>query len=164
VGEVLTVTRTDGAQRASSRVAVDKARTAATLVRPSREIEEQVSAGRYGALALHGAGALTGGTARRRRRGGRWRRHERREARREDEACSIAGAANGLKGDVTGDVWICGPGGLWVVAADGTLLGRLELPEPPHNLAWGDADGRTPHVTALTSVYRLRTTVEGIRP
>jgi uncharacterized protein GlcG (DUF336 family) len=60
-GSVLTVTRTDDAQHASSQVAVDKARTAAIFVRPSREIEQQVSSGRYGALALHGAVALTGG-------------------------------------------------------------------------------------------------------
>ena len=32
----------------------------------------------------------------------------------------------------------------------------LELPEAPHNLAWGDADGRALYVTALTSIYRLR--------
>src|SRR5919201_1956203 len=43
------------------RVAVDKARTAAIFVRPSRVLEEQVSSGRIGALALHGASALTGG-------------------------------------------------------------------------------------------------------
>ena len=60
-GELIALRRTDGAQIASSRVAVDKARTAATFVRPSREIEEQVSGGRLGALALHGARALTGG-------------------------------------------------------------------------------------------------------
>jgi glc operon protein GlcG len=42
-------------------VAVDKARTAAIFVRPSREMEEQVTNGRLGALALHGASALTGG-------------------------------------------------------------------------------------------------------
>ncbi len=60
-GEVIRLDRTPGAQVASSRVAVDKARTAAIFVRPSREIEEQVSAGRLGALALHGAAALTGG-------------------------------------------------------------------------------------------------------
>jgi glc operon protein GlcG len=42
-------------------VAVDKARTAAIFVRPSREMEEQVTAGRIGALALHGASCLTGG-------------------------------------------------------------------------------------------------------
>jgi len=60
-GEVIELRRTPGAQIASSRVAVDKARTAAIFVRPSRELEEQVSSGRLGALALHGAKALTGG-------------------------------------------------------------------------------------------------------
>jgi glc operon protein GlcG len=60
-GELIQLRRTPGAQIASSRVAVDKARTAAIFVRPSREIEEQVSNGRIGALALHGASALIGG-------------------------------------------------------------------------------------------------------
>jgi glc operon protein GlcG len=60
-GEVIQLRRTAGAQIASSRVAVDKARTAAIFVRPSREMEEQVSNGRLGALALHGASCLTGG-------------------------------------------------------------------------------------------------------
>jgi gluconolactonase len=73
-------------------------------------------------------------------------------------------AIDGLKVDRAGNLFICGPGGIWVVAADGAVLGRLELPEAPHNLAWGDADGRTLYVTAMTSVYRIRTTTEGIRP
>jgi glc operon protein GlcG len=60
-GELILLRRTKGAQIASSRVAVDKARTAAIFVRPSRELEEQVSSGRLGALALRGAVALTGG-------------------------------------------------------------------------------------------------------
>jgi glc operon protein GlcG len=60
-GELVALRRTAGAQVASARVAVDKARTAAIFVRPSREIEQQVSGGRLGALALHGASALTGG-------------------------------------------------------------------------------------------------------
>ena len=60
-GELVQLRRTPAAQAASSRVAVDKARTAAIFVRPSREIEEQVTSGRLGALALHGASALTGG-------------------------------------------------------------------------------------------------------
>jgi glc operon protein GlcG len=60
-GELVALRRTPGAQVASSRVAVDKARTAAIFVRSSRELEEQVSSGRLGALALHGASALTGG-------------------------------------------------------------------------------------------------------
>jgi glc operon protein GlcG len=60
-GELVELRRTPGAQIASSRVAVDKARTAAIFVRPSREMEEQVTNGRLGALALHGAANLTGG-------------------------------------------------------------------------------------------------------
>jgi uncharacterized protein GlcG (DUF336 family)/mannose-6-phosphate isomerase-like protein (cupin superfamily) len=60
-GEVVLLRRTPGAQIASSRVAADKARTAAIFVRPSREMEEHVTGGRLGALALHGASALTGG-------------------------------------------------------------------------------------------------------
>ena len=60
-GELILMRRTAGAQIASSRVAVDKARTAAIFVRPSREMEEQVSGGRLGALALRGASCLTGG-------------------------------------------------------------------------------------------------------
>src|SRR5438034_7529345 len=60
-GELIEMRRTEGAQVASSRVAVDKARTAAIFVRPSREMEDQVTGGRLGALALHGAACLTGG-------------------------------------------------------------------------------------------------------
>jgi uncharacterized protein GlcG (DUF336 family)/uncharacterized RmlC-like cupin family protein len=60
-GELVALRRTEGTQVASSRVAVDKARTAAIFVRPSREMEEQVTNGRLGALALHGASCLTGG-------------------------------------------------------------------------------------------------------
>ena len=60
-GELIQLQRTPGAQIASSRVALDKARTAAIFVRPSREMEEQVTGGRLGALALHGASCLIGG-------------------------------------------------------------------------------------------------------
>jgi glc operon protein GlcG len=60
-GELIQLRRSEGAQIASSRVAVDKARTAAIFIRPSREMEEQVTGGRLGALALHGASCLTGG-------------------------------------------------------------------------------------------------------
>jgi uncharacterized protein GlcG (DUF336 family) len=60
-GELVAFRRTKDAQIASSRVGLDKARTAAIFVRPSREIEQQVTDGRLGALALHGASALTGG-------------------------------------------------------------------------------------------------------
>ncbi len=60
-GELVSMRRTEGTQIASSRVALDKARTAAIFVRPSREMEEQVTNGRIGALALQGASCLIGG-------------------------------------------------------------------------------------------------------
>jgi glc operon protein GlcG len=60
-GRLLALRRTEDAQAASDQVAIDKARTAAIFVRPSREIEEQVNGGRFGGLALHGARALIGG-------------------------------------------------------------------------------------------------------
>src|SRR3954454_25150690 len=60
-GELIQIRRTEDAQVASSRVAVDKARSCAILICPSREMEHQVTDGRLGALALHGASCLTGG-------------------------------------------------------------------------------------------------------
>jgi gluconolactonase len=65
-------------------------------------------------------------------------------------------AIDGLEVDAAGNVFVCGPGGLWVISPDGERLGRLELPEAPHNLTWGDADRGALYITALTSVYRLR--------
>ena len=72
-------------------------------------------------------------------------------------------AIDGLKVDLDGNLYVCGPGGIWVLSPDGARLGTLRIPEAPHNLAWGD-DGRTLYVTALTSVYRLRLAIPGIRP
>jgi glc operon protein GlcG len=60
-GNPVLLKRLEGTQMVSSQVALDKARTAAIFVRPSRVLEEQVSAGRVGALTLHGAAPLTGG-------------------------------------------------------------------------------------------------------
>jgi gluconolactonase len=62
-------------------------------------------------------------------------------------------AIDGLEVDAAGNVFACGPSGVRVLSPDGDHLGTLELPEEPHNLAWGEGDL---YVTALTSVYRLR--------
>jgi gluconolactonase len=73
-------------------------------------------------------------------------------------------AIDGIKVDAAGRLFVCGPGGVWVLEASGAVLGRLVLPEAPHNLAWGDADGRTLYVTAMTSVYRMRLPTGGRIP
>ena len=83
--------------------------------------------------------------------------------------CDLTGeqgedAIDGIKVDREGNVYVCGPGGIWILSPAGERLGLLQLPEDPHNVAWGDGDGRTLYVTALTSVYRIRLAIPGIRP
>jgi gluconolactonase len=73
-------------------------------------------------------------------------------------------AIDGIKVDREGNLFVCGPGGVWIISPAGEQLGLLKLPEDPHNLAWGDEDARTLYITALTSVYRIRTRIPGIRP
>jgi SMP-30/Gluconolactonase/LRE-like region len=73
-------------------------------------------------------------------------------------------AIDGIKVDTAGHVYVCGPGGIWVLSPDGEHLGTLRLPESPHNVAWGDEDARTLYITALTSIYRIRLAIPGVRP
>jgi gluconolactonase len=73
-------------------------------------------------------------------------------------------AIDGIKVDRAGNLYVCGPGGVWIVSPAGEHLGLLEFPEDPHNLAWGGDDGHDLYVTALTSVYRTRLEIPGIRP
>jgi gluconolactonase len=73
-------------------------------------------------------------------------------------------ALDGVKVDVEGNVYVSGPGGLWILSPEGKHLGTIVGPEHPHNLAWGDRDGRTLYLTAQTGLYRVRLKVPGIRP
>lgn len=70
-------------------------------------------------------------------------------------------AIDGVKVDQAGNVYVSGPGGLWIFSATGRRLGLLAGPEHPHNMAWGDADRRTLYLTAQNGVYRLRLSVAG---
>jgi gluconolactonase len=73
-------------------------------------------------------------------------------------------ALDGLKVDQQGNVYSTGPGGLWVISPEGKQLGLIKGPEDPHNMAWGDEDGKTLYVTALTGIYRIRLNIPGVRP
>jgi gluconolactonase len=72
-------------------------------------------------------------------------------------------ALDGVKVDVRGNVYVSGPGGLWILSPEGKHLGTIVGPEHPHNLAWGD-DGRTLYLTAQSGLYRIRLNIPGIRP
>ena len=74
------------------------------------------------------------------------------------------GVPDGMKVDEAGRLWSTGPGGVWVVAPNGALLGVLRIPEGTANCCFGGTDFSTLYVTAFTSVYRIETTVRGIAP
>jgi gluconolactonase len=70
-------------------------------------------------------------------------------------------AIDGMKVDARGDLFVSGPGGLWVISAEGKHLGTIIAPMHPHNMAWGDADHQTLYLTAKTGLYKIRLSVKG---
>src|SRR6202034_1140652 len=58
-----------------------------------------------------------------------------------------------------GNIWVTAPGGVWVYAANGDLLGKVRVPELVANLTWGGADFRTLYMTSTHSVYTVATKV-----
>jgi gluconolactonase len=73
-------------------------------------------------------------------------------------------AWDGMKIDQNGNLYLSGPGGLWIISSEGRHLGTIVGPEHPHNLAWGDEDGKTLYLCAQTGLYRVRVSIPGIRP
>jgi gluconolactonase len=65
-------------------------------------------------------------------------------------------AIDGIKVDRRGNLFVSGPGGLWILSPEGKHLGTLRGPEHPHNMAWGEADRQTLYLTAQTGIYRIR--------
>jgi len=74
-----------------------------------------------------------------------------------------AGLPDGFKVDTRGNIWSSGPAGVWIFSPDGKHLGTIKTPEVPANCNWGD-DGKTLYITAVTSVYRIKTAVMGVKP
>jgi gluconolactonase len=73
------------------------------------------------------------------------------------------GAVDGMKCDEHGNVWVTGPGGLWVFTPDGTHLGVLPMPARVGNFHWGGPDWSWLFVCASAGVYRVPMKVSGRR-
>jgi gluconolactonase len=73
-------------------------------------------------------------------------------------------AIDGIKSDQAGNLYVSGPGGLWVISAAGKHLGTIITPKHVHNMAWGDEDGKTLYLCARSGLYRMRLNVAGLRP
>jgi gluconolactonase len=70
------------------------------------------------------------------------------------------GGADGMKVDLAGNVYATGPGGVLIIAPDGTHLGTIRPPEALTNVGWGE-DGRTLYITGRTALYRVRLSARG---
>ena len=73
-------------------------------------------------------------------------------------------ALDGIKVDQSGNLYVSGPGGLWVISPEGKQLGLIVPPRHPHNMAWGDEDGRTLYICARSGLYKMRLGVAGTLP
>ncbi len=69
------------------------------------------------------------------------------------------GIPDGMKCDERGNIWVSGPGGIWVISAAGEHLGVIGVPENTGNLCWGGPDWRTLYIPSSTSLYGIRTEV-----
>jgi gluconolactonase len=69
------------------------------------------------------------------------------------------GVPDGMKCDSAGNIWVTAPGGIWVYARSGALLGKVRVPELVANLHWGKSDWQTLFMCATTSLYAVRTKI-----
>ena len=63
-------------------------------------------------------------------------------------------ALDGMKVDARGNLYVSGPGGLWILSPAGVHLGTVILPRHPHNMAWA-SDGKTLYLCARDALYRM---------
>jgi len=71
------------------------------------------------------------------------------------------GLPDGLRVDRQGNLFATGPGGVLVIAPDGTHLGTIATGVPTANCAFGGDDSSVLYITADKQLCRVRTTTRG---
>jgi gluconolactonase len=74
-----------------------------------------------------------------------------------------AGSFDGVRLDDTGRIWAAAHDGVHCFDPDGTLIGKLHIPEIVSNLTFGGAQRNHLFITATSSVYSLRVNFNGAR-
>jgi len=72
------------------------------------------------------------------------------------------GGPDGLKVDQHGNLFATGPGGVYVITAEGKLLGRIHTGKRTSNCAWGD-DGSVLYMTVDDYLCRIKTKTKGAK-
>jgi gluconolactonase len=74
-------------------------------------------------------------------------------------ATCTAGSFDGMRLDHKGNVWVSAHDGVHVFAPDGTLIGKLRVPEVVSNLTFGGPRRNDLFITATSTVYAMRVNV-----
>ena len=78
------------------------------------------------------------------------------------------GGPDGMRVDEKGNVWVTGPGGIWIISPQGKHLGTIVSPTGEGvriaNFAFGDPDRRTLYVVGSKNFWRIRLKVAGVKP
>ena len=77
--------------------------------------------------------------------------------------CSV-GVFDGFRLDDTGRIWAAAGDGLHCFDPDGTLLGKLHVPEVVSNLTFGGLQRNVLFIAATTSLYSIRISINGAPP
>ncbi len=72
-----------------------------------------------------------------------------------------AGSFDGVRLDSAGRVWVAAHDGLHCFDPDGTLIGKLRVPQVVSNLTFGGVKRNHLFITATTSVYAIRVNING---
>ena len=72
-----------------------------------------------------------------------------------------AGVFDGFRLDSKGRIWVSTAEGVHIYHPDGTLLGKVFVPEPVSNLVFGGPKGNRLYITASTSVYTVLLATSG---
>jgi gluconolactonase len=69
------------------------------------------------------------------------------------------GNVDGMECDELGNIWVTGPGGVWVLTPEGEHLGTVPTPEVCGSHCWGGMDLRSLFLMTSTTVHVVRTLV-----
>ncbi|GAA4224323.1 gluconolactonase [Streptosporangium album] len=76
-------------------------------------------------------------------------------------ATCTSGAFDGIRLDTDGRIWAAAGDGVHCFDPDGTLIGKIHVPETVSNICFGGLKRNQLFITATTSVYTIMLTVNG---